>query len=51
MEYVREQKITIYVDTNKMTYNKILEPDEDEDIDDFLERVCEEYHSMVEGIN
>lgn len=39
MEYTRETKITIYKDTNKSTTDEVLVPYENENMEDFLERV------------
>lgn len=47
MEYIRTIKITIYVDTNKQTYNEVFEPFEYENTDDFLKRVCRKYRDII----
>ena len=39
MEYLREAKVVIEKDTNKATMTEVLEPYEDESMEDFIERV------------
>lgn len=46
-------EIMIRIDTNKQTMEKSVQPAEggDETIEEFLQRVCEVYRSMMERIS
>lgn len=43
MEYTREIKVTVYIDTNKRTHNKEYTPHEGEGLVALLRRLADEY--------
>jgi len=47
MEYIREIKISIYVDTNKSTQNVDLLIMEDESREEFIERITERLKEVL----
>lgn len=43
MEYTREIKVRVYIDTNKQTIDKEYTPGDDESLSDLLRRLADEY--------
>ena len=46
MEYLRETKVVIEKDTNKATTKEVLEPYEDESMEEFIERVTDKLREV-----
>lgn len=48
MEIIREIVVSISIDTNKGTYERIIKPEENEPMEAFTKRVQEELKEQIE---